>query len=303
MHNPTLHSILFWLLLLDVALVISSIALEIEYLHSKYYDCSDMVYSCQDGGQCLMLYFGKQAYHDAHIYAAYVSLTILSFFLIENFVLLFCMGWDFVKSPWHMLDIFVVSMSIFLEAVFMDQPEGGLLILARCWRFARIGHGLYETTRDKEKAEIQNYLQCYSAQLARASKLLQSVARPNSHQSNGSPLKLARSFSRSSSRSENSSNPLGSGRSDQIWKVLQTLHEQDPAMIPTVLLVAHKLLEKPQEEESALGVADPRSAASDLSVSLLAHNSQFSESVDYPSTPPVQEVEEVEQEYFEETRP
>jgi hypothetical protein len=205
---------------------------------------------------------------------------------MENFMLLFCMGMDFVRSPWHMLDIFVVSMSIFLEVVFMDQPEGGLLIIARSWRFARIGHGLYETTRDKEKAEIQQYLACYTEPLSRAATQLQNMVRPGSRQSHGSSLKLARSLSRSSSRAENS---MGVAHKDEIWEVLRKLHDQDPSMIPTVLLVAHRLLEKQKTEEGHLLTNDDgtfRSEASGMSVSLMANNSEYSVGSEYPSLYP-----------------
>jgi hypothetical protein len=69
LHNPTLHTILTVLLLLDVLTVVLSIALEIEYWHSKYDDCTDMVKSCESFGVCFYDYFGNEAYHDAHIYA------------------------------------------------------------------------------------------------------------------------------------------------------------------------------------------------------------------------------------------
>jgi hypothetical protein len=47
------------------------------------------------------------------------------------------------------LDLAVIVVSLVLEVVFGNQPEGGLLVVARTWRFARIAHGFYESTHDE----------------------------------------------------------------------------------------------------------------------------------------------------------
>ncbi len=77
----------------------------------------------------------------------------------------------FFKSKSHVLDFVVVCSSFWLEAPpfpfsfppmlsqaspivwkveFMDNPQGGLLVIARMWRFVRIAHGLFEVTVDDE---------------------------------------------------------------------------------------------------------------------------------------------------------
>jgi hypothetical protein len=52
----------------------------------------------------------------------------------------------------QLLDLFVIIVSLILEVLFKHVPEGGLLILARSWRFARISHGIYES-RENEHLE------------------------------------------------------------------------------------------------------------------------------------------------------
>jgi hypothetical protein len=41
----------------------------------------------------------------------------------------------------HVLDFLIAIVSLCLEIAFENQPEGGLLIIARMWRFARISYG------------------------------------------------------------------------------------------------------------------------------------------------------------------
>lgn len=60
----------------------------------------------------------------------------------------------FVTSPMQMLDLFVIVLSLILEILFKHVPEGGLLILARSWRFARISHGIYESREDEHLEKL-----------------------------------------------------------------------------------------------------------------------------------------------------
>ncbi len=39
----------------------------------------------------------------------------------------------FIREPMLILDFCIVAVSIALEVVFEDEPEGGLLIIARMW--------------------------------------------------------------------------------------------------------------------------------------------------------------------------
>jgi len=57
-----------------------------------------------------------------------------------------------------MLDMFVIVLSLVLEVLFTHAPEGGLLILARSWRFARISHGIYESREDEHLEHLSKIL-------------------------------------------------------------------------------------------------------------------------------------------------
>ena len=59
------------------------------------------------------------------------------------------MGLDYLRSPILIFDFCVIAISLALEIIFQGQPEAGLLIIARAWRFIRILHGFHETTSDE----------------------------------------------------------------------------------------------------------------------------------------------------------
>lgn len=277
MHQSWVHKMLTFFLLLDVSLVICSIALEIEYLHSKYDDCADKIRFCNatpGSANCVVeRYFGHYPYYNAKIWTAYFSVSILFTFLIENLILLSCMGMDFIRSFWNMLDMFVVIMSIWLEIKFMRQPEGGLLILARCWRFVRIGHGLYETVVDHEKEQIDQYLLQYQGQISAACDRIRNV-HSSRRLASGSNLKLVRSYSDASSQLS-----MDTQLQDDIWKALHSAHQQDPTMLPTVLLMVNELLRKEVEEGGLHGHRfEGRSESQALRISLLGEGSAAAES-------------------------
>mmetsp|Transcript_14490 Transcript_14490/g.21817 ORF Transcript_14490/g.21817 Transcript_14490/m.21817 type:complete len:312 (+) Transcript_14490:59-994(+) len=179
------HYIIVVLLVLDILLVAISITLEIEYLHSQVSDCEDVVDTCQEeiahasnssdythsvyGGSmgvlsgdndphgsshCHVDHIGLHSLHDAEKKLAYASMSILCVFIVENMLLFASKPYEFIQSPMHVLDFFVVVVSLLLEIAFQNDPEGGLLIIARTWRFARIGHGLYESREDESLDEM-----------------------------------------------------------------------------------------------------------------------------------------------------
>ena len=59
----------------------------------------------------------------------------------------------------QMLDLFVIAVSLVLEIVFQQAPEGGLLIIARSWRFFRISHGIYESREDEHLEHLADVIQ------------------------------------------------------------------------------------------------------------------------------------------------
>ena len=73
-----------------------------------------------------------------------ISVVILSIFLLDNLGLLWANGMDFLRNPFCVLDLFVVIVSIYFEMSHGGNDWVGILVMARSWRFIRIGHGLYE---------------------------------------------------------------------------------------------------------------------------------------------------------------
>jgi hypothetical protein len=67
--------------------------------------------------------------------------------------------WEYVQHPFYVLDFFVIAVSIGFEIAQLSgfiaaSNQVGLIVLARIWRFARVGHGVYEVVHgSKELAE------------------------------------------------------------------------------------------------------------------------------------------------------
>mmetsp|Transcript_17143 Transcript_17143/g.28385 ORF Transcript_17143/g.28385 Transcript_17143/m.28385 type:complete len:129 (-) Transcript_17143:208-594(-) len=76
----------------------------------------------------------------------YASLAILLLFVVDNMLLLIANGGEFFKNPFYVLDMIVVFLAIIFETVLSRALAGAVVIVARFWRFLRIGHGVFETT-------------------------------------------------------------------------------------------------------------------------------------------------------------
>jgi hypothetical protein len=67
--------------------------------------------------------------------------------------------WEYLQHPFYVLDFFVIGVSIAFEIAQLSGYIGtgnqmGLIVMARIWRFARVGHGVYEVVHgSKELAE------------------------------------------------------------------------------------------------------------------------------------------------------
>jgi len=95
-------------------------------------------------GHCSNAHFGNPTLHDTEIILTYISMGILSLFLLEQFTLIWYLKDQYFKNPLFLLDIFVISVSLTLEIVHMSAGLGGMLVMARTWRFARVAHGMVE---------------------------------------------------------------------------------------------------------------------------------------------------------------
>lgn len=156
LKGKRIHFWLVFLLICDVAIVITSIALEIEFLSSEV---RDLEHLCETGS-CPLSNGTEVGLHPLEEWKemlAYVSVGILSFFLVEFALHFIALGPKrFFHKPLLVFDVFVVVASMVIELTLENSPEGGLIILARSWRFVRIGHGLYESVHEHDKAQLKN---------------------------------------------------------------------------------------------------------------------------------------------------
>jgi len=148
-------AVLFFLLILDVAIVIASAFLDVLYQETKVDDCIAQMDRCIVTGNgttlaadvsasCSNRDFGNHTLYDVEHILAYISMGILSLFLIEQGLLWYAKGMEYVKSL-HLLDFCVILLSLLLEVLVTKlHTIGGLVIIARVWRFARTGHGALE---------------------------------------------------------------------------------------------------------------------------------------------------------------
>lgn len=96
--------------------------------------------SASGHSSCSHPHFGNHDLHTAEVNLAYVSIGILCVFLLEQLVLIAELRAEYLK-PMFVLDFVVIVSSLAIELLVVNMSMGGLLVLARTWRFARVGHG------------------------------------------------------------------------------------------------------------------------------------------------------------------
>ena len=110
------------------------------------------------------------ALHTAHTVLFAITISILSIFLLELFLLILCLGKRFFRHFFYVLDLVVVSVSFALEITFYTSQSdvlsalSGILVLARLWRFVRVGHGIVEATVELAQHRFDTVLE-YNEQL------------------------------------------------------------------------------------------------------------------------------------------
>jgi len=101
-------------------------------------------------------HFGNHDIHLAEVNLTYISVGILTVFFIEQLLLIIELKSEYCK-PMFILDLFVISSSLALELfVILSGKVGsgsGLLVMARTWRFARVGHGVMAAQEEMEAIE------------------------------------------------------------------------------------------------------------------------------------------------------
>lgn len=151
--------------IVDILCVILSILFEIQFLNSEVDDYEDVVESCQQEilvpssagvNSCDPDDMGKEFYDKAQHFVVVVSVVILGIFLLESFLLFIVKPLKFFMNKGRMFDLVVVVVALTLELFFEDSSVGGLVVVGRLWRFARIGHGVYVESKEECASCIEN---------------------------------------------------------------------------------------------------------------------------------------------------
>ncbi|KAM5199881.1 voltage-gated hydrogen channel 1 isoform 1-T4 [Hipposideros larvatus] len=99
---------------------------------------------------------------DKNNYAArvfhYMSIAILTFFMMEIFFKLYVFRLEFFHHKFEILDAVVVVVSFILDIVLLFQEHEfealGLLILLRLWRVARIINGIIISVKTRSERQL-----------------------------------------------------------------------------------------------------------------------------------------------------
>ncbi|XP_061115549.1 voltage-gated hydrogen channel 1-like [Conger conger] len=89
----------------------------------------------------------------------YLSLSLLTFFIVELAAKVFAYQQEFFRHKFEVLDGVVVILSFVLDIVYISHEDAfdavGLLILLRLWRVARIINGLLVSVKNHADHKIQ----------------------------------------------------------------------------------------------------------------------------------------------------
>eukprot|EP00041_Stephanoeca_diplocostata_P021624 m.506124 g.506124 ORF g.506124 m.506124 type:complete len:159 (+) comp21872_c0_seq1:452-928(+) len=108
LHEPHVRITLNVLLICDLLLVVIALNLEIEFEKSELHDLEqayeEAIDACTHGHSCHELHrFGNHSLEDGVQVLRFISIGILSLFVVENLLIIFEMGIDFFKHPFHVL--------------------------------------------------------------------------------------------------------------------------------------------------------------------------------------------------------
>ncbi|XP_069475640.1 voltage-gated hydrogen channel 1 [Ambystoma mexicanum] len=88
----------------------------------------------------------------------YLSMSILSFFLIELFFKVYAFRAEFFHHKFEVMDAVVIVVSFVLDVVYISREDVfnavGLLILLRLWRVARIINGIIISIQSRHEEKI-----------------------------------------------------------------------------------------------------------------------------------------------------
>ncbi|XP_072252389.1 voltage-gated hydrogen channel 1 [Leuresthes tenuis] len=105
----------------------------------------------------------------------YLSLALLTFFMVELSGKLFAYQMEFFHHKFEVFDGVVVVVSFLLDIVFIfheDAFDGmGLLILLRLWRVARIVNGILVSVKTRADQRIHKLKQSYDQLVERVTEI------------------------------------------------------------------------------------------------------------------------------------
>lgn len=143
--NPIVHHLLNTLLVIDIVILVVSTQMEIYYLDTQVENFDK---ACHDGAHSLE-HYGDHTIHTYEHNLEIASIAILSIFALELLMSIIGEGEVFFHNPLHILDVIVVSISMYFE-IGGNTTAAEVIVLVRCWRFLRIVHGVVEILEEEE---------------------------------------------------------------------------------------------------------------------------------------------------------
>ncbi|XP_069816923.1 voltage-gated hydrogen channel 1 [Dendropsophus ebraccatus] len=107
----------------------------------------------------------------------YLSISVLSFFLLELVGKLYAFRLEFFHHKFEVFDAVIVVISFIIDVVYVTREDVfsavGLLILLRLWRVARIVNGVILSVKSRAEEKINKLKEKQETLLARVSELEQ----------------------------------------------------------------------------------------------------------------------------------
>ncbi|XP_015670934.1 voltage-gated hydrogen channel 1 [Protobothrops mucrosquamatus] len=154
-HSHKFQILVVCLVILDAVLVLGELLLDLKIIHPDKEEIAPKVLH-------------------------YLSLSILSLFLVEVSFKLFTYRLEFFHHKFEVLDALVVVVSFILDIVVLFQEHQfealGLLILLRLWRVARIINGIILSVKTRSEQQISKLKQANVQLSAKVQQLESSCA-------------------------------------------------------------------------------------------------------------------------------
>ncbi|OXB64149.1 UNVERIFIED_CONTAM: hypothetical protein H355_016034 [Colinus virginianus] len=130
--------VIVFLVIMDALLVLGELLMDLKIIHPDKYHIAPKVFH-------------------------YLSLSILTIFLVEVGFKIFVYGREFFHHKFEVLDSIVVVVSFILDLVLLFREHEfeavGLLILLRLWRVARIINGIILSVKTRSEQQVSKLRQ------------------------------------------------------------------------------------------------------------------------------------------------